>query len=105
MKAKTKKANKGLTALAVLRARVPSVDERLQRVNRAIKVLILAIHREDQDYQDIQVDPLEAEVLLDMLREADDDVFWLRKLSPSILKTAAPDDDDCSALASAGGAR
>lgn len=105
MKAKTKKANKGLTALAVLRARVPSVDERLQRVNRAIKVLILAIHREDQGYQDIQIDPLEAEVLLDMLREADDDVFWLRKLSPSILKTGAPDDDDRSALASAGGAR
>jgi hypothetical protein len=105
MKAKTKKANKGLTALAVLRARVPSVGARLRRINRALMVMTLVINQEDQGCEDIQIDPIEAELLIEMLREANDDAFWLMKLSPSILKTGAPDDDDRSVLASSGGVR
>jgi hypothetical protein len=105
MSGKAKKAQTGLSALDLLKSRVPTVAERLQRVDRAIKVLILAIHREDQSYQDITIDPLEAEVLLEMLREADDDIFWLRKLSPSLLKAAAPNDDDNEAIAVARGVR
>jgi hypothetical protein len=105
MSGKAKKAQAGLSALDLLKSRVPTAADRLQRVDRAIKVLILAIRREDQDYQDISIDPSEAEVLLEMLKEADDDIFWLRKLSPSLLKTAAPDDDDTAAIAADGGAR
>jgi hypothetical protein len=103
MSAKAKKT--GLSAFDLLKSRVPTVAERLQRIDRTIKFLTIAVHREDEDFEDIRIDPQDAKALLAILREADEEVFWLLQQPPRILKAPAPDDDERGALAGPGGVR
>jgi hypothetical protein len=107
MKATTKKAtaDKGLTALSVLKARVPTVEDRLRRIGNTLKVVGLAVRCDENDTEGVQIEQFDAEMLLSLLRQADDEIWWLQKQPPSVLNAPAPDDDERSAIASARGAR
>jgi hypothetical protein len=106
-KKKTKKARakNGLTALSVLKARVPTVEDRLRRIGNTLKVVGLTVRCDENDIEGVQIEQFDAEMLLSLLREADAEIWWLQKQPPSVLNAPAPDDDERLVIARAGGAR
>lgn len=73
---------------------VPSVEKRLRRAMRANVLASAILEQGDQDDPDVLIDREEANALVDALREAHTDLYWLtQRLEPQILNRLAPTDD------------
>ena len=82
---------------------VPNVRERLEHIRRALIIATGILTTGDDPEQDseeyaIRLEGEERVALLQTLKAASMDAYWLQQLEPDVLTLSAPDDDQRHAL-------
>lgn len=95
------KATKKARKVATLAMKVPTIGERIDRLERWLTLTEKAFRpfgKQDSETEVREVSKGEARVLMELIEEAQAQAWWLTRLPDDVRDLPAPDDDQAEAM-------